>query len=89
MQRTWNVGSPEDLGLAVAEVRHSRNLSQADAAEMAGIGRTWLAKLENGRSTRVLDHLLRLLRRMGATVTVTWDDEPGGDPRVRSDESHG
>lgn len=75
MQRSWTVGSPEDLGLAVAEVRRSRGMTQAEAAATAGIGRTWLAKLETGRSNRVLEHLLRLLRRMGATVTVTWDDD--------------
>lgn len=80
MERTWTVGSAEDLGLAVAEVRRARGMTQADAAAAAGIGRTWLAKLEMGRSTKVLDHLLRLLRRMGATIIVTWDvaAEPDG-----------
>jgi transcriptional regulator with XRE-family HTH domain len=75
MERSWTVGSAEDLGLALAEVRRSRGLTQTEAATDAGISRTWLAKLETGRSTRVLDHFLRVLRRMGATVTVSWTDE--------------
>ncbi|MCC5951428.1 MAG: helix-turn-helix transcriptional regulator [Acidimicrobiia bacterium] len=72
--RRWTVRSSEDLGRAVAELRHSRGITQAELADQAGIGRTWLAKLEQGRRNNTVDHLLRLLRRMGATVTITWDD---------------
>ena len=67
-----------DLGRAVAEIRHARGLSQEDLAERTGIERTRLAKLESGaRSTIVLDHLMRALRRLGATVTITFEDDRG------------
>lgn len=74
MQRTWKVRSAEDLGRAVGELRHDRQLTQEELADIGGLGRTWLAKLERGRPNQTLDHLLRLLRRMGATVTITWDE---------------
>ena len=74
MTRTWIVTSSEDFGRAVAEVRRSRGKTQLEAATTVGLSRDWLAKLETGRSSKVVDHLLRLLRRMGATVTVTWDE---------------
>lgn len=86
MERSWTVGSAEDLGLAVAEVRHARGLTQSEAAAGAGLSRTWLAKLEAGRSTRVLDHLVRVLRRMGATVTVSWTD--GSEARATTGGEH-
>ena len=74
MVRTWTVTSAVDLGRAVAEVRHSRGQTQLEVAAESGLSRDWLAKLEAGRSSKVLDHLLRLLRRLGATVTVTWEE---------------
>jgi len=75
--RTWTVRSTDDLGLAVAEIRRARGMTQAELAEQGGLSRHWLAKLERGRSTPVLDHFLRLLRRLGATVTITFDDDDG------------
>lgn len=74
MRRQWVVRSPEDIGRTIADIRRQRALTQAELAEDAGISRHWLAKLEAGRSTPVLDHLLRLLRRLGATITVTFED---------------
>lgn len=76
-QRNWSVRSGEDMGRAIAGIRHERGLTQAELAAQGGLSRNWLAKLEAGRSTPVLDHLLRLLRRLGATVTITFEDSDG------------
>jgi transcriptional regulator with XRE-family HTH domain len=76
-QRTWVVRSGADLGRAVAEIRHRKHLTQEQLAAQGGLSRTWLAKLEAGRSATVLDHLMRLLRRLGATVTITFEDADG------------
>jgi HTH-type transcriptional regulator / antitoxin HipB len=75
--RTWTVRSTEDLGRAVADIRRERGMTQTQLAEQAGLTRVWLAKLETGHTTPVLDHLLRLLRRLGATVTITFGDDDG------------
>lgn len=75
MSTTWTIRSAEDLGRAVADLRRAPGKTQAQAAAEGGISRDWLAKLETGRSSPLLDYLLRLLRRMGATVTVTWDHD--------------
>jgi transcriptional regulator with XRE-family HTH domain len=81
MQRRWVVRSGPDLGAAAAEVRRARGLTQAQLAEELGLSRHWLAKLETGRSAVVLDHLLRILRRLGASVVITFEvaDRPDGD----------
>jgi len=76
-QRSWSVRSPADLGRAIAGVRAERKLTQADLAEQTGINRSYIAELEAGASTLVVERALRILRRMGATVTITVPE--GGD----------
>jgi transcriptional regulator with XRE-family HTH domain len=69
----------EDLGLAVSEGRRVRGLTQVELAEQSGIERTYLAKLESGLNTLLLDRSLRLLRRLGARLVVELPDGTGGD----------
>lgn len=76
----WTVRSTDDLGRAIAGVRHAREMTQQRLAEEAGVERSYLARLETGMSTLALERALRLLRRMGATVTVTL---PLADGRER------
>lgn len=86
MERRWTVRSGTDLGRAIAEIRTTRTLTQQQLADRSGLSRSWLAKLEAGRSAVVLDHLLRVLRRLGATITITFDDtDPGGPPAAPPD----
>jgi transcriptional regulator with XRE-family HTH domain len=77
MQQHWIVRSAEDFGRGIAEVRRRKDLTQRELAEQGGISRHWLAKLEAGHSTPVLEHLLRLTRRLRITVTLTWDGDDG------------
>jgi HTH-type transcriptional regulator/antitoxin HipB len=76
-ERTWVVRSGDDLGRAIAEIRIARGLTQAQLAERAALDRSYLAKFERGRTSPLLDQLLRVLRRLGATVTITFDDVDG------------
>jgi transcriptional regulator with XRE-family HTH domain len=69
--RTWAIGSPKDLGRALSGVRRARRLTQQQLADMTGIDRTYLAKLETGSETIELQRLVLALRRLGAEVTVT------------------
>jgi transcriptional regulator with XRE-family HTH domain len=71
------VRTPEDLGRAIAEIRKSQNLTQAQLAEQGAMSRDSLAQLERGRQGRSIELLLRLLRRLGATVTVTVGNRDG------------
>lgn len=73
----WTVRSAEDFGRSIADIRRAQGLTQRELAAQGGLSRHWLAKLEAGRSTPVLDHLLRLTRRLGATVTITFDGDSG------------
>jgi len=73
----WTVRSAADLGRAIAGVRGRRRLTQQRLAEQAGVERSYLARLEAGASTLAIERALRLLRRMGATVTVSLDRDDG------------
>jgi HTH-type transcriptional regulator/antitoxin HipB len=75
--RTWTVRSGADLGRAVADIRERRGLSQAALAERSGLSRSYVSNIEAGRTVSLLEQELRLLRRLGATVTVTFEDTDG------------
>jgi transcriptional regulator with XRE-family HTH domain len=68
------------VGLAVSEARHARGLTQAQLAEQSGVERTYLAKLEAGLNTLLLDRSLRLLGRLGARLVVEIPGDVIGDP---------
>jgi transcriptional regulator with XRE-family HTH domain len=72
--RTWSIRRGDDLGRAVAGVRAARSMTQAEVAELTQVDRTYLARLENGATVLQLERALRILRRLGATVTVELDD---------------
>lgn len=74
---SWTISSGEDLGHAIAEIRGRRGLTQREFAAQAGLSRAYLAQIEAGRSVRLLEHLLRVLRRSGATVTITLGADDG------------
>jgi transcriptional regulator with XRE-family HTH domain len=63
-----------DLGVAIQEARRIAGLTQSEVAERAGLDRTYLARMESGLSVLLLDRSLRVLRRLGAEVTVTLPD---------------
>ena len=69
--RRWTVRAGTDLGRAVAGVRAEHGLTQQELATIAGLDRTYLARLEAGASVQFIERALRALRRMGAEVTVT------------------
>lgn len=79
MKQRWVVRSGSDLGEAIGEIRATRGITQADLSEQLGVSRSWLAKLERGRTTHMVSLLVRLLSNMGATIVVEFDDrEPSG-----------
>ncbi|MFI5843945.1 helix-turn-helix transcriptional regulator [Catenuloplanes sp. NPDC051500] len=72
------VRSGSDFGLAIAEARTVRGLTQAASAELAHVERTYLARIEAGATTLMLDRILKVLRRLGAEVIVVLPEEDRG-----------
>lgn len=61
-----------DFGRAVAAIRRAHGLTQEEFAARTGLSRTYLSQIEAGRSTPLLEHILDLLRRNGAEISVQW-----------------
>jgi transcriptional regulator with XRE-family HTH domain len=80
------IRSGGDIGRAIRSIRTAQGLSQVDAAELAGIDAKYLSKIEGGRTVSLLEHELRILRRLGARITVTFDDVGDEDEDEDEDE---
>jgi transcriptional regulator with XRE-family HTH domain len=70
-QLRFTVRSPEDLGRAIRRVRADRGLSQADLAAEIAVDRSYVTKVENGRSSRLIRLIFDLLRVLDVEVTLT------------------
>ena len=71
----YEIRSPEDLGRVIADRRRHDEQSQSDLADHVGLSQDYLSKIERGRTSSVTNHVFRILRRLGATITVTFKDE--------------
>lgn len=72
----FEIRSGTDVGRAVAELRRRRGMNQEHAADLAGISKAYISKIETGRTSSLLEHELRTLRRLGARIVVEFDDDP-------------
>jgi transcriptional regulator with XRE-family HTH domain len=76
MGHTFIVRTGHDLGKAVREARLSAGLTQEQLAVDAGLDRTYLARMESGLSVLLLDRAIRLLRLLGAEISIKMPDRP-------------
>ena len=70
----FRVYTPASLGAAIRHYRQQAGLSQAELAERAGLNRTYLSALEQGRETEQVKRILRLLRQLGVRMTLDKAD---------------
>ena len=79
-RRTIEVRKPRDIGDAIRVVREARGISQEELAQANAYDRFYLYRLEAGRSTVYITRLLRTLKSLGITLSVTFDtSEPVGE----------
>jgi transcriptional regulator with XRE-family HTH domain len=76
------VRSGADLGRAIAQARSDAGLTQHELGDLVGLGAPYLSKIESGRTVSLLEHQLRILRRLGARVVV---ELPGPDRGTDTD----
>ncbi|MGH3275276.1 MAG: helix-turn-helix domain-containing protein [Streptosporangiaceae bacterium] len=73
------VRKPRDIGDAIRAVREARGISHEELAHANAYDRLYLSGLEAGRSTMYITRLLRTLKSLGITLSVTFDPgEPAG-----------
>lgn len=69
--QSWVVLAPADLGAVLREARAAAGWTQQELAEAAGVHRSYLSDLEQGRTSQQVHRLLRLLRTLKLDVTVS------------------
>ena len=62
------------VGPAIRQYREEAGLTQEQLAKMAGLNRTYLSDLEQGKETEQLRRVLRLLKLLGVRATLQKAD---------------
>jgi len=75
----WRASNASELGGALAEVRRSQGMTQADMAEMIGVDRTYIARLESGLATRQVQRIFAILRDAGLELALAAKENPESD----------
>lgn len=70
----FRIYNPASLGVAIRRYRTEAGLTQAQLATMAGLQRSYLSELENGKETEQVKRLLRVLRQVGVRMTLDKGD---------------
>jgi HTH-type transcriptional regulator/antitoxin HipB len=78
-RRTVEVRKPRDIGDAIRVAREARGISQEELAEANAYDRFYLNRLEAGRSTVYITRLLRTLKSLGISLSVSFDDGQSSD----------
>jgi HTH-type transcriptional regulator/antitoxin HipB len=58
------------VGPAIRHYREEAGLTQAELAERAGLNRTYLSNLEQGKETEQMRRILRILKVLGVRATL-------------------
>ncbi len=69
-----------DVGHAVRELRRYAQLTQEQLGELVGLDGKYISKIESGRTVTLLEHELRILRRLGARITIELPDATDACP---------
>ncbi|MFI4977816.1 MAG: helix-turn-helix domain-containing protein [Solirubrobacterales bacterium] len=62
------------VGPAIRHYREEAGLTQEELADMAGLHRSYLSELEQGRETEQTRRILRLLKLLGVRATLQKAD---------------
>jgi transcriptional regulator with XRE-family HTH domain len=57
------------LGHAIRQVREDRNLSQERLAELAGLHRTYVSSVEQGRRNLSAENIHKIAKALGVSMT--------------------
>lgn len=77
------------IGNAIRELRNQQDLTIADVAELTGISKGMLSKIENAQTAMSLDTLSRLCKALGISLSAlfrNYDIPEGSAQIVRSGE---
>ena len=64
----------EDIGAKIREIRKKQGMTQQQLADLCGIKRTTICKIESGKFNASLDILERICAPIGARLVLVCDD---------------
>lgn len=70
----YRIYNADSLGAAIRHFRREAGLTQAELADLTGLGRSYLSELESGKETEQVRRLLRVLRQLGVRMTIEKAD---------------
>jgi DNA-binding XRE family transcriptional regulator len=73
-EQPFRIYGAAGIGPAIRHYREEAGLTQEQLAEMAGLNRTYLSDLEQGKETEQLRRILRLLKLLGVRATLQKAD---------------
>jgi len=73
-EQPFRVYTADSIGQAIRHYRKQAGLSQAELAELVGVDRTYLSRLEQGHGTEQLRRIIVILRRLGVRATLQHED---------------
>ncbi|TAK74119.1 MAG: XRE family transcriptional regulator [Dehalococcoidia bacterium] len=72
---SFRIYSPDSFGAAIKHYREQAGLTQQELAELIGIDRTYLVRLERGTvQSEQLRRILRILQQLGVRVVLQEAD---------------
>lgn len=72
----YSIRNAADIGAAIRGTRNQAEMTQAELAQLAGISRPYLAQIEGGRTSRLLDLLLDLMRLLDLELIIRRRTSP-------------
>lgn len=73
-EQPFRLYSAASVGPAIRKYREEAGLTQAELADLAGLNRTYLSELEQGKETEQLRRILRILKVLGVRATLQKAD---------------
>lgn len=68
--RIYAMNDKERIGARIIELRNELNLKQEELAQMSGLTRSTISKIERGRYNVSLDILSKLVRPLGVKIEL-------------------
>lgn len=75
--KPYRIQSPRSVATAVRHYRRKAGMTQQRLAELAGVERKFISRLEAGYDSEHLARLLRILRELGVSVALDEDQHRG------------
>lgn len=65
------ITTPRDIGAAIKDRRRLLGLDQAELAKRVGVSRQWLIQVENGKAGAAIGLVLRLLKALDLSISLS------------------